>query len=767
VAETRGFIEEGERQGLFGKGGPNTRYVARAHPLVRDFLQARLLRSIGDIGVRDVHLRVAKAAETVDWRIAGRHYLASGRENDARRVLGSAIENILATGAYAAAEELSSSLASGALGGTPGLVLRSRIALQRAATAEAVELAERAYAEDPRSPAVLLSLVSARNLAGDVAGAIDAGRMLELSAGTELAAIGRAYQRTMETSVDGSLEIAAAELELLCAGLRSRGETHFLGVALLNLAYVRSEMGLPSEAVPIADESISLLSATSAGVELISARAARAGALAQLGDIHSAREEAAKCVSAAVPGQALELAVEIGQFEALYGEASRAWPYFAAVEPEIGQSTDHGEQALYARILLKARAYDLDSARKDLEGFMYGEPRSEIAFEARRHLAKGLVLALDGDPKASESIGIGTALARKQKAHLWAEYGSALGGLIDPTNNPSALVARLGRDNPVILTMLAEVVCSRIHEAERRPWRWRSPARHVLRSNAEAQHGAAHLLERIGELADIPALRDANRTSRDRGNAKPAYNLARRLAARVLVEDLGRVRIVAGSRAIEGSDVRRKVLALLCLLISKSRFASTREEVVDSLWPDLDPPSALNSLNQTVYFLRRVFEPHYREDTSPGYLGQDGETIWLDQELVDGQSRLCLELIRSTAGPPSPEIALALANQYRGKFALDFAYDDWATGYRDALHAGYLRVMEHAIRIDIDTAHFGRGTYLAERAIEIDPDSEEIQAALVRLYRLSGAHAAASEQYGHYAATMRELGLEPAPYLDV
>jgi DNA-binding SARP family transcriptional activator len=35
---------------------------------------------------------------------------------------------------------------------------------------------------------------------------------------------------------------------------------------------------------------------------------------------------------------------------------------------------------------------------------------------------------------------------------------------------------------------------------------------------------------------------------------------------------------------------------------------------------------------------------------------------------------------------------------------------------------------------------------------------------LLRLYRLSGAHSAAAEQYGHYATVMRdELGIEPPP----
>ena len=56
------------------------------------------------------------------------------------------------------------------------------------------------------------------------------------------------------------------------------------------------------------------------------------------------------------------------------------------------------------------------------------------------------------------------------------------------------------------------------------------------------------------------------------------------------------------------------------------------------------------------------------------------------------------------------------------------------------------------------------GTFLAERAAEVDPDAEGIQAALVKLYRLSGAHAAAAERYAHYAQAMRDLGVEPVAF---
>ncbi|MGI8929408.1 MAG: BTAD domain-containing putative transcriptional regulator [Candidatus Limnocylindrales bacterium] len=778
-AETRLMIEDGERHGLFGRGDSTSRHLVRAHPLVRDFLQARLARALGDDGVRSIHLRVARAAEAVDWRIAGRHYLASAHEDDARRVLAGAIENVLATGAYAAAQELSDSLTSGGLAGAAGLVLRSRLAQQHAAVDEGLDLAEQAWAAEPGSTAVLLNLASARTLAGDVVGALKAGRLLEPTARPEMAAIGRAFQRMMETSVSGSLEVAVRELRDLSSALSRREEPHYLGVALSNLAYLSIAMADPHQGLADADHAIELLSSTSAGVDLVSARLARAAALAYIGDIEGSREESGRASASAAAGQALELAIEIGQTEALLGESSRGLAVMEGASSEV-PSTDHAEQGLLTRVLLRARESELKGARADLALLRFEQPTSTVAFEARRHLAKGLVLALDADPAAHAALEVGTTLSRRQGAHLWARYGATLAALADRQSDPSAAIAYVGDESPVVLSMLAECVVARLRdldaegaryvlkEAETRPWRWRDAARRLLdSSDPNDKRAAAPLVEAIGETQDIQRLRDAGKGMRDRSAMRLGYQLARRLADRVVVEDLGRVRILAGHRTIEGGEVRRKVLALLCLLLSKSRFASTREEVIDSLWPDHDPGSALNSLNQTVYFLRRVFEPEYIEDTSPGFVGQDGETIWLDPELVDSRSHRCQQIVRAMVGPPSPAEAIALANEYRGRFALDFAYEDWSAPFRDALHAAYLRVMEHAIRIDLDTGHFGRGIFLAERAAEVDAEAEEIQVALVRLYRLSGAHAAAAEQYGHYAQAMRELGADPVAFADV
>jgi DNA-binding SARP family transcriptional activator len=189
--------------------------------------------------------------------------------------------------------------------------------------------------------------------------------------------------------------------------------------------------------------------------------------------------------------------------------------------------------------------------------------------------------------------------------------------------------------------------------------------------------------------------------------------------------------------------------------------------MLDALWPELDPMVAMNSLNQTIYFLRRIFEPNYKDDLSAEYVHHDSDMVWLDSELVWARSAACWSVLRDISLPPTSTQTEELARLYRGRFALDFAYEEWAAPFRDALHASYLQVIETAVTADIAAGHFDRAIWVARRALEVDPEAEQLELCLVRLYRLTGSHAAAAEQYEHYAAVLRsELGVDPPP-LDV
>jgi DNA-binding SARP family transcriptional activator len=166
-----------------------------------------------------------------------------------------------------------------------------------------------------------------------------------------------------------------------------------------------------------------------------------------------------------------------------------------------------------------------------------------------------------------------------------------------------------------------------------------------------------------------------------------------------------------------------------------------------------------------VYFLRRVFEPAYKDDVSAGYVHHDTDVLWLDQDLIKARSHDCRAFMDSLGLEPSPEDVERLSQMYQGKFALDFSYEDWAVPYRDSLHVSYLQIIEGAVTHAIEVGHHDRGVRLARRALDIDPDLESLQLSLVRLYRVIGAHAAAAEQYGHSSTFAKdELGIDPIPF---
>ena len=81
---------------------------ARYHPLVREFLEARLRASIGSAAVAELHHRVAEAAADLDWRIAAYHYREAGDPAAVAAAISSApFPKSWAAAAYAAASRRS------------------------------------------------------------------------------------------------------------------------------------------------------------------------------------------------------------------------------------------------------------------------------------------------------------------------------------------------------------------------------------------------------------------------------------------------------------------------------------------------------------------------------------------------------------------------------------------------------------------------------------------------------------------------------------
>ncbi len=72
--------------------------------------------------------------------------------------------------------------------------------------------------------------------------------------------------------------------------------------------------------------------------------------------------------------------------------------------------------------------------------------------------------------------------------------------------------------------------------------------------------------------------------------------------------------------------------------------------------------------------------------------------------------------------------------------------------------------MERTISAAMGSGRFPEALKLARALVDTDPSLDQVQATLVKMYRVLGAHAAAAEQYQLYASVMRDdFGLDPPP----
>ena len=73
---------------------------------------------------------------------------------------------------------------------------------------------------------------------------------------------------------------------------------------------------------------------------------------------------------------------------------------------------------------------------------------------------------------------------------------------------------------------------------------------------------------------------------------------------------LGRIEIEVGNDPIpDAAWPRRPMRSLLLLLLATPGRRLHREQVLDALWPESAPRTALNALYVTVHGLRRTLEP--------------------------------------------------------------------------------------------------------------------------------------------------------------
>jgi DNA-binding SARP family transcriptional activator len=238
-------------------------------------------------------------------------------------------------------------------------------------------------------------------------------------------------------------------------------------------------------------------------------------------------------------------------------------------------------------------------------------------------------------------------------------------------------------------------------------------------------------------------------------------------AQRLHVRTFGRLAVHRGTWT--GPEVpidKKRIRALVAYLAAHHTESISRDVLVDSLWPDADGDSAINSLNQAVFQLRRYFDAEYRAGTSPEYVLSNLDRVALNRELVRVDFDELLGLADQLGGlEPSQRNRTAhrLLDFVRGDYLSDFRYEDWAT-VRHTVAAITLRrallpiatgetgMLESEVRLRAATA-----------LLRLDPYDEKAVIAMASAMAVSGKRVAARELVARYAERIRaEMDDEPS-----
>jgi predicted ATPase/DNA-binding SARP family transcriptional activator len=236
------------------------------------------------------------------------------------------------------------------------------------------------------------------------------------------------------------------------------------------------------------------------------------------------------------------------------------------------------------------------------------------------------------------------------------------------------------------------------------------------------------------------------------------------LSAALAIRLLGAFRVTAAGIGVPAAKWRlRKARQLVALLALAPAHRLHREQVMDTLWPDLEPEAAANNLHYTLHVARRILDP---ENAATGRLLrlhggqvvlQPNGRLWTDVFAFEAAAMAA----RASGEPSEYRQALSL---YRGDLLPEDPYEDWAVERRQFLRETYL-----ALLFDLAGEIEGRGELdaaaeILRQLVEADSAHEPAHAALMRLYTRLGRRAQALRQYQQLRDVLaRELDVAPDP----
>src|SRR3954471_11270316 len=204
-----------------------------------------------------------------------------------------------------------------------------------------------------------------------------------------------------------------------------------------------------------------------------------------------------------------------------------------------------------------------------------------------------------------------------------------------------------------------------------------------------------------------------------------------------------------------GGQKQRSVLAVL--LLEAPRAVST-DHLVDALWGEQPPRTAMTSLQNFISQLRKSLGADVLVTKPPGY------ALAIRPEQVDLHRFRALVAEARELGEPqarSEKLRLALG-LWRGPPLADLAFEGFAVALTGPLEEERLAAVEHRVEAELELGRHGELVGELEQLVREHPVREQLRAQLMLALYRCGRQAEALEAYQDARSFLVEqLGIEP------
>jgi YVTN family beta-propeller protein len=226
---------------------------------------------------------------------------------------------------------------------------------------------------------------------------------------------------------------------------------------------------------------------------------------------------------------------------------------------------------------------------------------------------------------------------------------------------------------------------------------------------------------------------------------------------------LGPLEVRDGAESVPLAGAKQR--ALLALLLVNANHVVSRDRLIEELWGEQPPETAVQSVQVYVSRLRKLLPPGTLLTRAPGYLLEiepdELDLRRFERLLADG---------RNAIGAGDPEHAAAVLHEalalWRGPVLAEFAFEPFAQTEIGRLEDLRLAAVEERLEADLALGRHADLIGELEALIAEHPYRERLRAQLMLALYRSGRQAEALEAYQHARrALVDELGIEPSEEL--